>query len=75
MIDTILDTCRHLLEINDDRQSSYWLVSQMVEMRLWCASEHDVRAALKEHVREHDERSQFVKVAEDEYALRSWPTR
>ncbi len=71
MIDTILDTCRHVLQINGDRKSSYWLVSQMVEMRLWRASEHDVRAALKEH----DERSQFVKVAEDEYALRSWPTR
>ena len=72
MIDSILDACREMLEINGDPQSSYWLASQRVEMRLWRASEHDVRAALEKDISGLGERSQFVKVADDEYALRSW---
>ena len=72
MIDSILDACREVLEINGDPQSSYWLASQMVEMRLWRASEHNVRAALEKDISGFGERSQFVKVADDEYALRSW---
>ncbi len=74
MIDSILDSCREVLEINGDPQSPYWLSSQMMEMRLWRASEHDVRAALEKDIREFGERSQFVKTADDEYALRSWTT-
>lgn len=72
MIDTILDACREVLEINGDPQSSYWLASQMMEMRLWRASEHDVRVALEKDIRERGERSQFVKVGENEWSLRSW---
>ena len=72
MIDTILDACQEVLEINGDPQSAYWLASQMMEMRLWRASEHDVRAALDQDIDEKGERSLFVKVADDEYALRSW---
>ena len=72
MIDTILDACREVLEINGDPQSPYWLASQMVEMRMWRASEHDVRAALERDTKERGERSLFVKVADDEWALRSW---
>ena len=44
----------------------------MDEMRLWKASEHDVRAALEKDLQEWGEKSQFVKTADDEYALRSW---
>jgi len=40
MISDILDACREVLEINGDPQSAYWLASQMVEMRLWRATEH-----------------------------------
>ena len=72
MICDILDDCRELLEIKGDPQSAYWLASQMVEMRMWRASEHDVRAALVKDISEKGERSLFVKVADDEYALRSW---
>ncbi len=72
MIGDILDACREVLEINGDPQSAYWLASQMVEMRMWRASEHDVRAALDQDIDDKGERSLFVKVADDEYALRSW---
>jgi hypothetical protein len=72
MIDTILDACREVLEINGDPQSPYWLESQMMEMRLWRASEHDVRAALEQDISERRERSLFVKASDDEWALRSW---
>ena len=72
MIGDILDACREVLEINGDPQSAYWLASQMVEMRMWRASQHDVRAELEKDISEKGERSLFVKVADDEYALRSW---
>ncbi len=72
MIGDILDACREVLEINGDPQSAYWLASQMVEMRMWRASEHDVRAALDQDIDEKGERSLFARVADDEYALSSW---
>jgi hypothetical protein len=72
MIDSILDACSHVLEINGDPQSSYWLASQMEEMRLWRASEYDVRVAINKDIREIGQRSRFVRTADDEYALRSW---
>ena len=71
MIDTILDACHEVLKINGDPQSAYWLASQMMEMRLWRASEYDVRAALDQDIDEKGECSLFVKHANDEYALRS----
>ena len=71
MISDILDACREVLEINGDPQTAYWLASQMVEMRMWRASEHDVRAALEKDIGKLGERSLFVKVADDEYALRA----
>lgn len=74
MIHTILEACREVLEINGDPQSPYWLSSQMEEMRLWKASEHKVRAALTKDIREFGEQSRFVKVADDEWSLRSWGT-
>ena len=75
MISDILDACREVLEINGDPQSAYWLASQMVEMRMWRASEHDVRAALEKDIAKLGERALFVKVADDEYALRAWSLR
>ena len=72
MIHTILDAIQFILENQGEPQSPYWLASQMVEMRLWRASEHDVRAALEEDIGEFGERSPFVKVGDDDWALRSW---
>ena len=72
MVHTILDAIESILEDQGEPQSPYWLVPQMMEMRLWRASEHDVRAALERDVRKWAEKSQFVKVADDEWALRKW---
>jgi hypothetical protein len=72
MIRTLLDACRYVLENLGEAQSSYWLASQVVEMKLWRASESQVRRALDKDIEAHGESSLFVKVGEDEYALRSW---
>ena len=71
MIHTILDAIELVLKEQGEPQNPYWLSSQM-EGRLWKASEHDVRAALEKDISEFGERSQFVKTADDEYALPSW---
>ena len=42
------------------------------KMKLWRASEADVRDALKKDIKERGERSRFVFVGDDEFALRSW---
>ncbi len=72
MISTLLDACRFILEDQGEPQSSYWLASQAVEMKLWRASESQVRRALDRDIEKHGESSLFVKVGDDEYALRSW---
>ena len=72
MIRTILDAIKYALEEQGEPQSPYWLASQMMEGRLWKGSEHDVRAALEKDISEFGERSQFVKVADDKWVLRSW---
>ena len=72
MIYTIIDAIEFVLDIQGESQSPYWLSSQMMEMKLWRASEHDVRAALEKDMKEWGEKSQFVKIADGEYALRSW---
>jgi hypothetical protein len=75
MIRTLLDACRFILEDLGEAQSSHWLASQVEEMRLWRASESQVRNDLDKDIKEHGESSRFVKVGEDEYALRSWAAR
>jgi HB1, ASXL, restriction endonuclease HTH domain len=72
MIRTLLDACRFILDDQGEAQSSYWLASQAVEMKLWRASESQVRRALNKDIEKHGDSSLFVKVGEDEYALRSW---
>ena len=72
MIETLLDACQFVLENLGEPQSSYWLASQVMEMKLWRASEADVRDALTKDIEERGERSRFVFVGEDEFALRSW---
>lgn len=71
MICTIIEAMEFALETQGEPQSPDWLASQMNEMRLWRASEHEVRAALEKDISEWGGRSQFVKVAEDEWGLRA----
>ncbi len=75
MINTILDACRFVLEDQGEAQSSYWLSSLMMEMKLWRASESQVRRALDRDIKKFGESSPFVKVSEDLYTLRSWKVR
>ena len=72
MIFTLLDACRFILEDQGEPQSSYGLASQADEMKLWRTSESQVRRALNKDIEKHGESSLFVKVGDDEYALRSW---
>ena len=61
---TLLDACEFILEDQGEPQSSYWLASQIMEMKLWRASEADVRDALSKDIAAHGEASLFAKVAE-----------
>jgi hypothetical protein len=72
MIESLLDACQFVLENQGEAQSSYWLASQIIEMKLWRASEADVRAALNQDIRQRNEQSRFLQIADDEFALRSW---
>ena len=71
-IHSILDACQYVLEDQGEPQGSFWLTSQMMEMKLWRASEAEVKDALAKDIRKHGESSRFVRVADDEFALRAW---
>ena len=71
MIDSIIDACVFALEVQGDPQSSYWLASQMLEMKLWRASEAEVRDAIMKDI-DHGPSSRFVRTGDDEFGLRSW---
>jgi hypothetical protein len=75
MSETLLDSCRFVLEDQGEAQSSYWLSSIMLETKLWRASESQVRVALDRDIEEHGEDSPFVMVAQGLYALRSCKAR
>lgn len=72
MSDSILDAIEYLLEELGEAQSPFWIASQLEEMRLWRASEHDVRAALEHDIAENGDNSRFVRTADDEWSMRSW---
>lgn len=72
MIETLLDACQFVLEDQGEPQSSYWLASQVMEMKLWRASEASVRDALNQDIERHGERSRFVRIAGGEFGLRLW---
>jgi len=72
VIYAVLDAIELVLKEQGEPQSPFWLSSQMDEMRLWKASEHDVRAALEKDIEQWGERAQFVRVDDDGYGLRSW---
>ena len=72
MIYTLLDAVELVLRELGDPMSPFWLASQLDETKLWRGSEHDVRAALEADVRKWGGRSQFMKLADDEWTLKSW---
>jgi hypothetical protein len=72
MIHDILDACEEALKTDGNPESACWLASLMVEMKIWRASEHDVRAAIEKDINEFGELSRFARVAGDEYILRAW---
>ncbi len=74
-IESLLDACQLVLQEQGEPQSSYWLASQVMEMKLWRASEADVRDSLTKDIKRYGERSRFVRVADDEFALRKWTLR
>lgn len=74
MIDSLLDACEFVLNEQGEPQSSYWLASQVMEMKLWRTSEADVRDALRKDIAKLAESSRFVPLPDDEFALRSWKT-
>ena len=74
MIESLLDACEVVLNEQGEPQSSFWLASQVMEIKLWRASEADVRDALTKDIEKHGEASRFVQPAADEFALRSWTT-
>lgn len=72
MIDSLLDACEFVLNEQGEPQSSYWLASQVMEMKLWRASEPDVRDALSKDIAKLGESSRFVALPDDAWGLRSW---
>jgi hypothetical protein len=72
MIDSLLDACEFILNDQGEPQSSYWLASQVMEMKLWRTSEADVRKALSKDIAKLGGSSRFVALPDDEFALRSW---
>lgn len=74
MIESLLDACEVVLKEQGEPQSSFWLASQVMEMKLWRASEADVRDGLTKDIEKHGEASRFVQSVADEFSLRSWTT-
>lgn len=72
MIDSLLDACEFVLKEQGEPQSSYWLASQVKEMKLWRASEAEVRDALNKDLANLGQSSRFVALPDDEWGLRSW---
>jgi hypothetical protein len=69
MVHTLLDACQYVLEIDGGPISSFWLASQVEEMKLWRATEEKVRRALKRDVKKFAESSQFFELPNDEFGL------
>ena len=72
MIESLLDACVFVLKEQGEPQSSFWLASQVMEMKLWRASEADVRDALGKDIAKLGDSSRFVALQGGEFGLRSW---
>ena len=75
MIGSILDAYEYVLKTEGEPQSPYWLSSMMIEMEVWKASEERNERLLKRDIAKFGEQSRFVRVAEDEFALKAWNKR
>jgi DNA-directed RNA polymerase delta subunit len=72
MIESLLDACELVLNEQGEPQSSYWLASQIMKMKVWRASEADVRDALTQDITMLGESSRFESLPDEEFALRAW---
>lgn len=72
MIEALLDACEFILKDQGEPQSSYWLASQAMEMKLWRASEAEICDALSRDIAKLGASSRFVKTGDDEFGLRGW---
>ena len=72
MIHSLIDACEYIRNDQGDPQTSFWLASQIMETRLWRCAETGVRRVLNADIKTLGERSRFVKIAEDTFALRWW---
>ena len=70
-IRSLLDACELVLKELGDPQSSYWLASIIKEMKLWRASEPDVRDAIPKDIEKYHENSRFVCLANGEFTLQT----
>lgn len=71
IIESLLDACELVLKELGDPQSSYWLASIIKEMKLWRASEPDVRDAIQKDIEKYHENSRFVCLANGEFTLQT----
>ena len=71
VIYSLLDAYKYVLRDQGEPQSSYWLASQIEEMKLWPADEAKVRQALLADLRRHSEASRFRDLEKDRWGLRS----
>ena len=74
MIHTILDACQLVLEIHGEPLSSFWLASQLMEMKMWKTNEADVRVAIRNDIQKYGDKSPFVEIGDDEFAMQKWAT-
>ncbi|HZZ77885.1 MAG TPA: hypothetical protein VFE62_05175 [Gemmataceae bacterium] len=60
IIESLLDACEVVLNEQGEPQSSFWLASQVMEMKMWRASEADVRDAISKDVARLGESSRLA---------------
>lgn len=72
LIHTLLDACQLVLEIHGEPLSSFWLASQLMEMKMWKTNEADVRVAIRNDIRKYGDKSSFVEIDDAEFAMRKW---
>ncbi len=72
MIHTLLDACEIILKEQGEPQTCSWLASQSLEMKLWRASEADVRDALNKDIKKYGEFSRFMQTGDGTFALGAW---
>lgn len=72
MIYSLLDACHYVLAEQGEPQTSSWLASLVMELKLWRTSEPDVKDALEKDIQKNGRSSRFTKVDADMYALSTW---